>query len=601
MKHDHLNNTNQSANILFSTIHAFKQQLKQKVHEYGDFLFDDDIWYCEKKHTYVGNKSKFTLNFNPIPDEYKDLMKYYALMQEGVVQSTTQKIISMRYFINYLIQYFPNHKLKNINKKIINHFEFYLKQNFKTTTLMLRIYSHVKDFFDTLCGVFPDVPDISPVKKRTPFKRNFNKDPKKYIPTYVVKQFDRIMLDETNDIPLVLRTAYWLQRSFPNRISEVCSIETNCIKSLYDMYILNIPTWKQNGGHLLPEIKTIPILNSGHGKYIIELIQRLKKQNEQSMSKLPISKNDTNYLLITPAISFQIKNNKPVIYSHAYQYLKIVELRKLYPTLTFTELSKKLAEIGINKASNSISHRLLYGLHDQFLRLRPLTSTNFNGYLEKLANVFKITDEDGKIYKPSSHQFRHNASTDRLYIGGYTIDQLRTIRNDKGENMPLHYAHQQKEMHKKMWMDSIGLISPVDAPVEFKGKIMNFNDKKKIDILSKRPQMYLTWEANSQKGVGLCSMIQGCKPSGTSVHFECYECNWFIPKAEYYEDYKTERKYWVQIMETCSEDPKRIATFENAIRNVNILDRIIEICENGIEKYKEHIQSQNNDGVDKLI
>lgn len=113
------------------------------------------------------------------------------------------------------------------------------------------------------------------------------------------------------------------------------------------------------------------------------------------------------------------------------------------------------------------------------MRLRPLTSTSFNGYLAKLAKVFKITDEDGKIYKPSSHQFRHNASTDRLYIGGYTIDQLRTIRNDKGENMPLHYAHQQKEMHKKMWMDSIGLISPpVDAPFEFKGKIMNFNDKK---------------------------------------------------------------------------------------------------------------------------
>lgn len=53
--------------------------------------------------------------------------------------------------------------------------------------------------------------------------------------------------------------------------------------------------------------------------------------------------------------------------------------------------------------------------------------------------------------------------------------------------------------------------------------------------------MYLTWEANSQKGVGICSMIQGCKPSGTSVHFGCYECNWFIPKAEYYEDYKSEK------------------------------------------------------------
>ncbi|PEF66698.1 integrase [Bacillus cereus] len=578
----------------FSELYELKKQLQAKVHEYGFFKFEDDTWYCEKKHVQAAHQSKFTLKFQQFDLEYKDIIKYYALLKEDSIATITQKLSSIKNFMDYLQVYFPQYKLKDVNKKMLYHFENHLKENYAIKNQMLVAYAHIKDFFETLCGVFAELPRISPTKNRNPFQSIRDKHPEKYIPTFVTKQFDRIMFDETNEIPLVLRVAYWLQRSFPNRITEVCSIETNCLKSLYDMYLLHIPSWKQNGGYVLPEIKSIPIMNSDHGRYLIDLIRKWQKQREDLLGKLPIHKKDEKYLLLAPAINFKIKHEKPHIFSHAFHYLKILELKNLYPNATFLELSNKLLEFGIEKASNSISHRMKYGLHDQYLRLRPFTSSRFNGYLSKIATIYNITDEEGKIYKPSSHQFRHNASTDRLYLGGYTIDQLRSLRNDKGENMPLHYAHQQKEMHKKMWMESTKLTSPTEAPVAFKGKIMNLNDEKKINILSKRPQMYLTWEANSKKGVGLCSMIQGCQPSGTAIHFECYECNWFIPKAEYYEDYKIEREYWMKIMEQCSKQLKRVATFENAIRNINILERILEVCENGIEKYKENIKQLND-------
>jgi len=44
-------------------------------------------------------------------------------------------------------------------------------------------------------------------------------------------------------------------------------------------------------------------------------------------------------------------------------------------------------------------------------------------------------------------------------------------------------------------------------------------------------------------------------------------------------------------------DPKRSATYENSIRNVNCLERIVQICENGIEKYKENIKQKIETGV----
>ena len=41
-----------------------------------------------------------------------------------------------------------------------------------------------------------------------------------------------------------------------------------------------------------------------------------------------------------------------------------------------------------------------------------------------------------------------------------------------------------------------------------------------------------------EKGVGICSDISGCNPKGTSIHFECYACDWFVPKIEYLDDYQ---------------------------------------------------------------
>ncbi|OXS72078.1 hypothetical protein [Priestia filamentosa] len=581
----------------FSDIETFKAQLRLKTHQYGSFSFEDDEWYFEKLHNTSSGKAAYTIFFSKYPIEYRTNLKYFTLMLNDSVSVRKSKVSRTRYFLDFFKEHFSSTSFKNTNRKILNYYEEYLRQQSDISdNEKSRRYAALIDFFPKMSN-FSGFPKENPTKNKNPFHMVNKKHPEKYIPTEVVKQFDKIMKDERHNIPTSLRLAYWLQRSFPNRITEVTSIPVDCLKSLYNMYIINIPSTKQNGGYIQEEIKTIPVINSGHGKYIVELIKRAQAQTKMNLEAYPIEDKDKNFLLLETIFDFKIEHGKLTFTSSAYIHKKILEYRAKYPSLSQNELSKKLIEDEIPAKVCRVHIALSRGLTKQYSHLRPFDSQRFNSSLNKIAALCNVKDENGKIYKISSHQFRHNATTDRLYIGGYTMDQALAVRHDKSTSMPMQYVHQQREMHKKMWLETNSLKPPTESPVEFKGRIMNLSDKKTLSRLSGDPKMYLTWEANSKKGVGLCSMISGCKPDGTSIHFECYECNWFVPKAEYLEDYKKEMHYWEKLMNTTAGHPKRAATFENATRNVNCLERIIRICENGIDKYKAELEEKVKSGV----
>lgn len=573
-----------------------RNQLKIKISEYGYFSFEEDIWYCEKKQRGVAYPSKYTINFTEVLEEYKDILKYFSLVSTNSIHIINSKIQSINYFLKYLNENFPDIPLHKVNRKIISKFELFLEyDNDKSIDVKRLDYDGLKSFFEIMSD-FPELPTQIPTKKRNPFFSAPKKNSKKYIPLNVVRQFDKVMLDETNGIPLILRVIYWLQRSYPNRISEVCSIRINPIKPFYSYYVLNVPTWKQNGGYLIEEIKTIPILNSGHPKYIVDLLKRWENEREELVQRFPIKKGFEDILFLYPPFSIYYEDGKVTTKSFAENYWRTLQLHQQYPDKNIKELTNLLIEEGIEIHRLTVGKHLRRKMDSKIIEMTPFSSQKFNKYFKSIAEFFNIVDDQGNIYNISSHQFRHNATTDRLYIGGFTIDQVKIIRKDKGDKMPMQYAHQQKEFHKEMWSKSTGLKSPSDAPVEFNGVIFNLSDKRITDRLSRTPGAYLTWEANGKKGVGLCSNINSCNPSGTDIHFECYECDWFVPKARYYEDYKKELEYWKNIMESTAGNTRRAAVFENAIRNVNCLERIISICENGIEKYKTELEKKINEG-----
>ncbi len=52
---------------------------------------------------------------------------------------------------------------------------------------------------------------------------------------------------------------------------------------------------------------------------------------------------------------------------------------------------------------------------------------------------------------------------------------------------------------------------------------------------------------------------------------------------------KKELQHWEEIIEETQNNPKRASTFENAIRNASYIRRIVQICENGIERHKQEV------------
>ena len=94
----------------------------------------------------------------------------------------------------------------------------------------------------------------------------------KYIPDEVADGLDRVFRKE--DIELHLKCIYWLLRLIPSRISEILGMKIDCIKPYNGHYVIFIPTWKQNGGHIEPMYRSIHLEMEGMAGYLLDLLQR---------------------------------------------------------------------------------------------------------------------------------------------------------------------------------------------------------------------------------------------------------------------------------------------------------------------------------------
>jgi len=516
-----------------------KDLLIGRISQAGDFSFTDDSWYYSKKHKDSLPKGSYTITFYQVPSQYRDWVKYYALLCDSSTSHIAKKCLCIASFLKFIDSFYPELSLDKISRNHVNAFEYELKLSKGSTNKKQGTYAAIQDFFMKLSD-FDEMPNILPTKDINPFRQEHKKQNEKLLPKKVLYKWDRAMKDEKLNISLEFRTLYWLIRSFPNRITEILSMKRDCLKSFYSEYVIRIPTFKQNGGYERAEPKTIPVIYNGHGKYVIDLVKKLQLQTEQFLASFSVPPDvNKDYLFVVRYWGFANDNGGIGIrfdprYKHRVTNWKGVKVNKL---------------------------------------------------LEQLALILDIHDDNGEVIIPTTHQFRHNAVTDRLYTVGYTTEQVRRLTGHKNEAMTKSYTHQLVEQHKAIHLSISGLRNPKDSPVEFRGKILNLDDRT-TKQLSKDSRRYLTWEVNGKKGVGICSDISGCNPKGTSVHFECYACDWFVPKLEYYDDYKLEYAYWREMVGRTAEDPSRSAHFENAVRNMSYLERILTICKNGIEEFK---------------
>ena len=104
-----------------------------------------------------------------------------------------------------------------------------------------------------------------------------------------------------------------------------------------------------------------------------------------------------------------------------------------------------------------------------------------------------------------------------------------------------------------------------DKSIVFRGKIINTDNTKQIEMILKKPYAY------SIHGLGICSDVSGCDKNKS----ECYRCPYMIPDFDQLERYKMEMGEW-----------KKKKEKSDKIGNV----AFSELCEYWIESYEILIQ-----------
>ncbi|MBS5216183.1 MAG: site-specific integrase [Clostridiales bacterium] len=481
--------------------------------------FDDDIWDLD---LYVkGTRRK--IYFASIPAKYRNYAKEYALRRlHHLVAAATvdSNVTGLRYFFIWMDDNHPKLPLLRVSSKLIDEYEMYLKLDGSVKKSTKEgIWTACSQFFRTMKG-HPEFPERSPVRKGNPFSRTAvdRIHEERYIPDEVARQLDVIFRDQ--EIPLALRVCYWICRLIPSRIGEVITIPIECLRSYGgDYYILTLNMFKQNGGYLVPEKRMIQIKYSDMGKYLVDLIK------EQ-----------------------QIVANK-------YQYL-CKENQKdrlfIYPPYNFYK----------NKGENG-----KYIECANVKKVELLSDVNFRRFLKNISYRNSIKDKDGNEVTVTSHAFRHNAITDRIYEN-FNLLEIKDMTHHKTTAMIAQsYVHaDESKLVKKAQMIT------GERDERFAGRIIA--NAMRFDQILKMPR--------SQRlgHIGVCSDATGCK----NDLYECLGCEYFVPNIDNLDEFIADRKKFEEQLAFYKNMPYML---ENIKAKISQLDVVIERIRKSMEDTNE--------------
>lgn len=461
--------------------------------------FDDNQWLIDKANEdqNLTNKQRRVNFLNIENDNTLMYLKFFALMRlmkRHSTRSVAHSVLVVREFLNATVD--PSKELSEMNALDIFGFYNHLFNSNSSTRLKSRLekWFLVKEFFKVMN--FQDQYQI--MEKYT--TENFPDERRvdtKYIPEEVASKMDVEFLKD--EIPLAFKLIYWLLRLLPNRIMEVLSMRMNCVKKLDDdYYMISIPTFKQTGPYSLGNIKLIEVKYSGIGKYLIDLIYEFIDERKADTDS-DIS--DDDFLFYAPRCI----------------------LRKV----------------------NATSRQFVKG--SQYERV---TIDRVNYFFKNFCKLHYITQDDGTPYVITSHQFRHNATSDRINSGIFrAIDVQGLTYHHSTAMIDQTYTHQDKDT----------IIN--NAPVVFKGRIINTDNERKLNQLLKKP-----YAKNIYK-LGICSDVRVCNKDKS----QCLRCDYMIPDVDDLDYYTHELNDWIS-----KRDKAKLTG--NSI--------FMELCEDWINSYQ---------------
>lgn len=460
--------------------------------------FADSQWLIDKANEdqNITDKRR-TISFFEIEnqDNCNDL-KLSALMRLMKRQSTrvaAHAVLVVREFLNSISD--NTKAFSEVNAEDILSYNNYLFNSGKTTSLKNRLgkWFLVKDFFKTMNYQEQFSIMDKYITEQFPDKRRVEE---KLIPEKVAEKLDVEFLKD--GVPLPFKAIYWTLRLLPNRIHEVLSMKMNCVKQLdKEYFMVSIPTFKQTGPYSLGSIKLIEIKYNGIGQYYIDLLKEFIQQRKQEEFS-----SDDDFLF----------------YSYRYYLIKGQDGNYRY-TCSKTPYT-------------------------------AITLDRVNYFFKHFCISRNVLLEDGTPYSVTSHQFRHNATSDRINSGIFrSIDVQGLTYHHSTSMIEQTYTHQDKKAMTEA------------APVVFRGRIINTDNERKINQLLSKP-----YAKNIYK-LGICSDVRSCDKDKS----QCLRCEYMIPDVDDLDYYKHELQDWMK---------KRDAA--NHIGNVIF----VELCDDWIEAYQ---------------
>lgn len=422
-----------------------RSNLRERVHSHLGHggSFDDDIWIYKNHDNYiVSGESMFRIYFMSVPKQYKQITKYFILRNILAVSTMNAIIGHLNYFFNFIIDGFDINDLNDVNYRVLEEYRNELESMESVPAHIKKRWSKLEEFF-TVMSDFKEVPKVSipsPPNYVLLEKRNKKLQgvgdniipPKK---TYL--DLDRVFIKYQDGIPIHIQSAYWTLRLIPTRIDEVLSMSiTKALRKVNNEFNITIPVPKTSS-HI--EIKEKIISMTGESEAEKHLIKVLKKQKEVALSlqKKVRQMNLTEGLLYTVQ---RVDSNT-------------------------SEVLEK-----INYANILIGR---YKLHDFNSWLRNII-IKADTIQDKCGNkIFHFRDDNGELYDITSHDFRHEAITDRLDYGFVTHKVMFLAGLNQADTLFGYY---------NVRKDKVVISKPIYNP---NGDIKSFNEKliKSSDIV----------------------------------------------------------------------------------------------------------------------
>lgn len=470
--------------------------------------FNNDKWICDKKKRNFTEGDYFvTIYFTKVKPRYKEMVKYFAAIR--LLQGVGIRVVKTNVFsISEFLDYIGDNLLVDYNTAA--GYKSYLDSLDLSEVTLHGKWSSVNKFLEIMNGY--EGHKFKMVFAENPYDSHKKHD-YKYIPDNVVEQLDEVFYSA--DIDETVRCIYWVLRLIPSRISEVLNMKIDSLKPYNGHYCLFIPSWKQNGGRREPIMRCIHIEDEGIGGYLIGLIKKQQQMADEFQKYMPESSKGA---LFTYRIINHMSDGSENL-TNQYRVIK-------WPTI-----SKRLSAI---------------------------------------CRRYNITDEYGKIYKVTTHQFRHNGITDRLE-SGFTVEQITDMTGHHGSTMLLDaYSHLNLKPETITKVQN-SVIDEIERDYSvFNGQVLDMDEATEREIMK-------NMRAHKVRG-GICSDITGCK----SDMMNCLECKFFLPDQNQMEYYKEQIELWRQKAERFKSIHMIRA---NAEKNMELYKIIVEKMENNKYMY----------------